>query len=124
RRLPRALGGARGLSRRRAAHVRGARRRRARRGRGGARRSDGRLRGGLVMMLGRQDEPAVAAERTGLRSPVLVLNRSYQPVRITDAKQGFSLLYLGRARALDAAYEPHDFQAWAARVPREGDEAI
>lgn len=63
-------------------------------------------------------------ERTGLRSPVLVLNRSYAPVRITDARHGFSLLYLDRARALDASYEPHDFEAWAARVPREGDEAI
>jgi 5-methylcytosine-specific restriction endonuclease McrA len=76
-------------------------------------------------MLGREDEHArAAADRTGLRSPVLVLNRSYQPVRITDAKQGFSLLYLGRARALDASYEPYDFHAWAARVPRDGDEAI
>ncbi|HEY8426802.1 MAG TPA: HNH endonuclease [Sandaracinaceae bacterium] len=63
-------------------------------------------------------------DRTGLRSPVLVLNRSYQPVRITDAQQGFAMLYLGRARALDASYEPHDFWQWAAREPREGDEAI
>lgn len=66
----------------------------------------------------------LGSERSGLRSPVLVLNRNYQPVRITDAQQGFSLLYLGRARALDASYEPHDFEAWAARVPEEGDEAI
>ncbi len=63
-------------------------------------------------------------DRTGLRSPVLVLNRSYQPVRITDAQQGFSMLFLGRARALDQAYEPYDFTAWAARAPRPGDEAI
>lgn len=63
-------------------------------------------------------------DRTGLRSPVLVLNRSYAPVRITDAQQGFSMLYLGRARALDHAYEPHDFTAWAARAPQPGDEAI
>ncbi len=63
-------------------------------------------------------------ERTGLRSPVLVLNRSYAPVRITDAQQGFSMLYLGRARALDASYEPYDFPAGAARAPRDGDESI
>ncbi|MGE0787047.1 MAG: HNH endonuclease [Sandaracinaceae bacterium] len=62
--------------------------------------------------------------RTGLRSPVLVLNRSYQPVRITDAKQGFSMLFDGRARALDAAYEPHDYAEWAARRPSDDDEAI
>ncbi len=62
--------------------------------------------------------------RTGLRSPVLVLNRSYQPVRITDAKQGFSMLFEGRARALDASYEPHDFLEWIARGSSASDEAI
>lgn len=62
--------------------------------------------------------------RTGLRSPVLVLNKSYQPVRITDAKQGFSMLFEGRARALDASYEPHDFMAWMRRDPSLEDEAI
>lgn len=72
----------------------------------------------------REDQQGAASLRTGLRSPVLVLNRSYQPVRITDAKHGFSLLYLGRARALDADYEPYDFPAWAARTPSEDDEAI
>jgi 5-methylcytosine-specific restriction endonuclease McrA len=66
----------------------------------------------------------VLDSRTGLRSPVLVLNRSYQPVRITDAKQGFSMLYLGRARALDASYEPYDFHSWAARPLAADDEAI
>ena len=64
------------------------------------------------------------AERTGLRSPVLVLNRNYQPIRITDARQGFSLLYLGRARALDADYEPHEFEGWSARRPKHGDDVI
>lgn len=63
-------------------------------------------------------------ERSGLRSPVLVLNKSYQPVRITDAKQGFSMLFHGRARALDPSYEPHDFGAWSRRRPRADDEAI
>ena len=58
--------------------------------------------------------------RTGLRSPVLVLNRGYQPVRITDARNGFSMLYLGRARALDADYEPHDFAEWIEREQLPG----
>ena len=62
--------------------------------------------------------------RTGLRSLVLVLNKSYQPVRITDAKTGFAMLFHGRARALDRAYEPHDFAAWAARELAAHDEAI
>lgn len=34
------------------------------------------------------------------------------------------LLYLGRARALDAAHEPRDFAAWAAMRPINGEETI
>ena len=64
------------------------------------------------------------AMRVGLRSPVLVLNKSYQPVRITDAQQGFSMLFMGRACALDADYQPYDFMAWLAREPSTDDEAI
>lgn len=44
---------------------------------------------------------------------MLVLNRSFQPVRITTARHGFTLLYLGRARALDRSFEPHDFHEWS-----------
>lgn len=62
--------------------------------------------------------------RTGLRSPVLVLNKGYQPVRITDARTSFSMLYLGRARALDASYEPHDFAQWIGRRPSRSEEFI
>jgi 5-methylcytosine-specific restriction endonuclease McrA len=51
--------------------------------------------------------------KTGLSAPVLVLNRSFQPVRITTARHGFTLLYLGRARALDRSYEPYDFHEWS-----------
>lgn len=53
--------------------------------------------------------------------PVLVLNRGYQPVRITSARHAFSLLYGDRAQALDRDYEPHDFERWAARDPEEGE---
>ena len=54
--------------------------------------------------IGRFQEVVVNSGRlpgsgVGLRSPVLVLNKSYQPVRIPDAKQGFSMLFHGRARA-------------------------
>ena len=68
--------------------------------------------------------PTPELTRTGLRSPVLILNRGYQPVRITDARNGFSLLYLGRARALDAAFDAHDFAEWIERAPTALDEAI
>jgi 5-methylcytosine-specific restriction endonuclease McrA len=62
--------------------------------------------------------------KTGLASPVLVLNRSFQPVRITTARHAFTLLYLGRARALDARYEPMDFEAWASLIPGPQEDAI
>jgi 5-methylcytosine-specific restriction endonuclease McrA len=48
----------------------------------------------------------------GLDAPVLVLNRHYQPVRVTRARRALMMLYAGAARALDAAYEAYDFEAW------------
>ncbi len=59
-----------------------------------------------------------------LATPVLVLNKSYQAVRVTTARQAFSLLYGARARALDASYEPHDFAAWSAIEPTEEELAV
>jgi hypothetical protein len=67
---------------------------------------------------------AQTPERSGLCSPVLVLNKSYQPVRITDARHGFSMLYIGRARAMDAAYEIFDFEAWLQRPPSMREETV
>lgn len=58
-----------------------------------------------------------------LATPVLVLNRSYHPVRITSARDAFLLLYGDRAQALDAQYEPHDFIDWSA-LPADGSPAI
>ncbi|HHH28132.1 MAG TPA: HNH endonuclease [Polyangiaceae bacterium] len=60
----------------------------------------------------------------GLDSPVLVLNQGYRPVRITEARNGLAMLYLGRARALDATFEPFTFEAWCKRPPSPTDEAI
>ncbi|MEO0326027.1 MAG: HNH endonuclease [Myxococcota bacterium] len=48
-----------------------------------------------------------------LKTPVLVLNKSYQPVRITTARHAFLLLFGGRAQALSRSYEPYDFAEWA-----------
>jgi 5-methylcytosine-specific restriction endonuclease McrA len=62
--------------------------------------------------------------KTGLAAPVLVLDRSFQPVRITTARQGFTLLYQGRARAVDRSFELYDFQQWSALAIGEGEEAI
>ncbi|MEM1415244.1 MAG: hypothetical protein AAGH15_10100, partial [Myxococcota bacterium] len=54
-----------------------------------------------------------------LKTPVLVLNKSYQPVRITTARHAFLLLFGGRAQALSRSYEPYDFDDWA-ELPTEG----
>ena len=67
---------------------------------------------------------AERATKTGLQSPVLVLNRSFQPVRITTARHAFTLLYLGRARALDGGFEPVDFVQWSAIAPSSDDDFI
>jgi 5-methylcytosine-specific restriction endonuclease McrA len=59
-----------------------------------------------------------------LNAPVLVLNRGYLPVRVTTVRHAFMMLFMGRARALDAAYEPLDFAAWMASCPCDGDELL
>lgn len=52
-------------------------------------------------------------------SAVLVLNRNYQPIHVTDVKRAFSLLYQGVARALDEQYRLYDFEDWAALAAAE-----
>jgi 5-methylcytosine-specific restriction endonuclease McrA len=49
-----------------------------------------------------------------LNTAVLVLNRNYQPVHVTNVKRAFSLLYMGIARAIDSQYRLYDFESWAA----------
>ena len=49
-----------------------------------------------------------------LNTAVLVLNRNYQPVHVTNVKRAFSLLYMGIARAIDSQYKLYDFDSWAA----------
>ncbi len=48
----------------------------------------------------------------GLEAPVLVLNRNYQPVRVTRARRALMMLYIGAAKALDGRYEAYDFPRW------------
>ena len=47
-----------------------------------------------------------------LNTAVLVLNRNYQPVHVTNVKRAFSLLYMGVARAIDNQYKLYDFDSW------------
>jgi 5-methylcytosine-specific restriction endonuclease McrA len=44
---------------------------------------------------------------------VLVLNRHYQPIHVTNAKRAFTLLYLGVARVIDQQFRTFDFESWA-----------
>jgi 5-methylcytosine-specific restriction endonuclease McrA len=59
-----------------------------------------------------------------LSAPVLVLNRGYLPVRVTTVRHAFMMLYMGRARALNADFEPMDFGAWIASRPAPDDETL
>src|SRR6476659_8388775 len=44
---------------------------------------------------------------------VLVLNRHYQPIHVTNVRRAFSLLYLGVARVVDPEFKTFDFESWA-----------
>jgi len=55
---------------------------------------------------------------------VLVLNRHYQPVHVTNVKRAVSLLYQGVARAIDEQYRLYDFADWAALSAAVEEEAI
>jgi 5-methylcytosine-specific restriction endonuclease McrA len=59
-----------------------------------------------------------------LASPVLVLNRHYQPVQVTTAKRAMVLLYGGAAQALDEGGEAYGFDDWRALPPREDDDLL
>ena len=56
-----------------------------------------------------------------LNSQVLVLNRNYQPIHVTNVKRAISLLYQGVARAIDAEYRLYDFADWAALSAAQGE---
>lgn len=49
-----------------------------------------------------------------LNTSVLVLNRHYHPIHVTNVRRAFSLLCQGVARALDEQYRLYDFSDWAA----------
>lgn len=59
-----------------------------------------------------------------LNSAVLVLNRNFQPIHITNARRAFSLLYLGVARALDREFRTFDFECWAQLSAENGDDVV
>jgi 5-methylcytosine-specific restriction endonuclease McrA len=46
-------------------------------------------------------------------APVLVLNKNWSPVRITNALDALSKMFEGRARAVSEDYGTYDFDSWA-----------
>jgi 5-methylcytosine-specific restriction endonuclease McrA len=59
-----------------------------------------------------------------LNAAVLVLNRHYQPIHVTNVKRAMSLLYQGVARAIDEQYRLYDFADWAALTAAVDEESI
>jgi len=59
-----------------------------------------------------------------LHTPVLVLNRNFEPVQLTTARRAFVLLFGGTAQALDEAGETYDFDLWRSLPVREDDDAV
>lgn len=59
-----------------------------------------------------------------VNAAVLVLNRHYQPVHVTNVKRAITLLYQGVARAIDEQYRLYDFADWAALSAAVEEDAI
>ena len=59
-----------------------------------------------------------------LDSSVLVLNRNFQPVHVTNVRRAMGLLYVGLARAVDRSMETFDFASWSALGAEDGDDVL
>ena len=59
-----------------------------------------------------------------LASPVLVLNRYFQPVQLTTVRRAVVLLYGGAAHAVDEHGEEYDFETWRLVEAPEDEPAI
>ncbi len=55
------------------------------------------------------------AHAPNINAPVLVLNKMWMAIRVTNAKRAFSLLFRDLAEAIrddDGSYSSHDFESW------------
>ncbi len=59
-----------------------------------------------------------------LNSSVLVLNRGFFPVHVTNVRRAFCLLYSGMARAINEQYETFDYPSWSALAVAVGEDAV
>jgi 5-methylcytosine-specific restriction endonuclease McrA len=55
---------------------------------------------------------------------VLILNKGYMPVAVTDVERAFGLLYTGAARALDHEFRTFDYASWSALSADVGDDVM
>jgi 5-methylcytosine-specific restriction endonuclease McrA len=58
-----------------------------------------------------------------LDSPVLVLNKSFAALTLTDVKRGFTLFYKGHVRAVLPDYTTYAWEEWC-EVPAQPDEDV
>ncbi len=59
-----------------------------------------------------------------LDSAVLVLNRHFQPIHVTNVRRAFALLYAGSAQAVDRQFRTFDFDSWAELSAETGDDVV
>jgi 5-methylcytosine-specific restriction endonuclease McrA len=59
-----------------------------------------------------------------LATPVLVLNKHFEPVRISTARRAFALLYGRDASAIDENGDAYDFDLWRSLPVREEDDEV
>ncbi len=59
-----------------------------------------------------------------INSAVLVLNRHFQPIHVTNVKRAFALLYIGAAHAVDRQFRTFDFASWADLSAETGEDVI
>lgn len=59
-----------------------------------------------------------------LASPVLVLNRGFAALALTDARRGFTLFYKGHVRAVLPDYTTYDWEEWCEIPVPPGDDDV
>jgi 5-methylcytosine-specific restriction endonuclease McrA len=57
-------------------------------------------------------------------SAVLVLNRHFQPIHVTNVRRAFSLLFVGAAQVVDQEFRTFDFDSWAQLSAEIGEDVI
>lgn len=64
------------------------------------------------------------SETAVLTTPVLILNKGFQPIAVAQAGRVFSLLFAGIVKALDENMQAWDFDEWSTLAVREGDGVV